>query len=165
MHSRISIIYTDSGHFRVIFLAITGDEHLQSLQEIMSELPDMKKYVMGSQQANLPPEFIAMDEILLHTLPVPLSSTCLGEQSLLDPVCYIYTSGTTGGWFKPIATARAFPAQLQSFFSELYRKGPRSGDWVQAFFPLYTNTALNLYTRGTLLVGQRNRLLWFSNNT
>lgn len=83
--------------FRVIFLAITGDEHLQSLQEIMSELPDMKKYAIGSQQADLPPEFIAMDEVLLRTLPVPLSPACRGEQSLLDPVCYIYTSGTTGG--------------------------------------------------------------------
>lgn len=85
------------GLFRVIFLAITGDEHLQSLQEIMSELPDMKKYAIGSQQADLPPEFIAMDEVLLRTLPVPLSPACRGEQSLLDPVCYIYTSGTTGG--------------------------------------------------------------------
>lgn len=85
------------GHFRVIFLTITGDEHLQSLQEIMSELPDMKKYAIGSQQADLPPEFIAMDEVLLRTLPVPLSPACRGEQSLLDPVCYIYTSGTTGG--------------------------------------------------------------------
>lgn len=63
----------------------------------MSELPDMKKYAIGSKQADLPPEFIAMDEVQLRTLPVPLSPACRGEQSLLDPVCYIYTSGTTGG--------------------------------------------------------------------
>lgn len=75
----------------------------------MSELPDMKKYAIGSQQADLPPEFIAMDEVLLRTLPVPLSPACRGEQSLLDPVCYIYTSGTTGGL---VATSRALPTAL-----------------------------------------------------
>lgn len=100
------------GHFRVIFLAITGDEHLQSLQEIMSELPDMKKYAIGSQQADLPPEFIAMDEVLLRTLPVPLSPACRGEQSLLI-LCVTYTRPVQQvGWFKTIATSRALPTAL-----------------------------------------------------
>lgn len=133
-----------------------GDEHLQSLQEIMSELPDMKKYVMGSQQAYLPPEFIAMDEILLRTLPVPLSSACRGEQSLLDPVCYIYTSGTTG-LPKPAIINQAKAIGVSSFWQCF---DFNENDIAYAVTPLYHSASFlvcvyNSLDRGATVVLRR----------
>lgn len=71
---------------------------MQSIQEIASDLPEMKIYVMGKKQQDLPAEYFSMDEILHCTLPVPLSKSCRGELNMRDPVCYIYTSGTTGAF-------------------------------------------------------------------
>lgn len=51
---------------------------------------------MGKRQSDLPSEFVSMDELLLRTLPVPISKACREGTNLRSPVCYIYTSGTTG---------------------------------------------------------------------
>lgn len=75
---------------------MVGDEHLHTIQEIRNDIPDIKIYVMGKRQSDIPSEFLSMDELLLRTLPVPISKACREGTNLRSPVCYIYTSGTTG---------------------------------------------------------------------
>ncbi|XP_062568232.1 long-chain fatty acid transport protein 6-like [Saccostrea cucullata] len=74
----------------------SGDGHLESIQEILNDLPDIKIYVQGKRQTDLPSKFVAMDDVLLRTLPVALSKVHREGTTLRSPVCYIYTSGTTG---------------------------------------------------------------------
>lgn len=123
-----------------------GDEHFRSLQEVQSELPDMKKYVMGTQQSDLPPDFIAMDEILLRIPPVPLSQACRGEQSLLDPVCYIYTSGTTG-LPKPAIVNQAKSIAAAAFW---HCFDFNENDIAYAVTPLYHSASLMVCVYNTL---------------
>ncbi|XP_062583298.1 long-chain fatty acid transport protein 6-like [Saccostrea cucullata] len=134
----------------------SGDGHLESIQEILNDLPDIKIYVQGKRQTDLPSKFVAMDDVLLRTLPVALSKVHREGTTLRSPVCYIYTSGTTG-LPKP-AIINNSKAMSSSVYWQAF--GYNENDIGYAVTPLYhsASTTLCLFNtieRGATIVLRR----------
>ena len=73
-----------------------GDELLEAIDEIKSDLPDIPVCVMGKSQSQLDARYQSLDDLLIRTIPVPVCKAVRKPVPPLHPLCYIYTSGTTG---------------------------------------------------------------------
>ncbi|XP_061172699.1 long-chain fatty acid transport protein 6-like [Saccostrea echinata] len=134
----------------------SGDDHLRSIEEILNDIPNIKIYVQGKRQIDLPSNLLSMDEVLLRTLPVPLCKVHRKGTTMRSPILYIYTSGTTG-LPKPAIVNNA-KAVIASAYWQAFDYS--ENDIVYAASPLYHGVSLalclfNTIERGATIVLRR----------
>ncbi|XP_061172698.1 long-chain fatty acid transport protein 6-like [Saccostrea echinata] len=134
----------------------SGDDHLRSIEEILNDIPNIKIYVQGKRQIDLPSNLLSMDEVLLWTLPVPLCKVHREGTTMRSPILYIYTSGTTG-LPKPAIVNNA-KAVIASAYWQAFDY--TENDIVYVVAPLYHSVSLalclfNTIERGATIVLRR----------
>lgn len=79
-----------------ILIIGTGEDLLNAVDAIRSDIQDIDVYVQGKTQAELPTGYTSMDDLMLKSHPVPLLRGIREGVTMDDSLCYIFTSGTTG---------------------------------------------------------------------
>lgn len=79
-----------------VIIVGAGDELLESILEIRTDLPAVPIYVQGRGQADVPDGMLSFDDVIMRTLPTNICKSVRAHVNLMSPMCYIYTSGTTG---------------------------------------------------------------------
>lgn len=132
-----------------ILIVGEGDELLQAVDEIKSDIPPIPVYILGKSQTELDNRFRSLGDLLLYSYPVPVSKVIRKQIPPTHPLCFIYTSGTTGlpkpaimNQIKAIGVSKAF-----QYFSY------NENDVVYIVTPLYHSAATVLGLFNTIDVG------------
>lgn len=96
---------------------LTGDELLESIEEIRNDLPPIPIYITGKSQADLPEGYHSLTDQLVRTQPVPICKTMRETVPALHPCCFIYTSGTTGKCVQNYTGNKEIKIKQRLFFS------------------------------------------------
>lgn len=77
-------------------VSFKGDDLLNAVDAIKSDIQDINVYVQGKQQTDLPTGYVSMDDLMLKSHPIPVVRSIREGVTMDGPLCYIFTSGTTG---------------------------------------------------------------------
>ncbi|KAH3858043.1 long-chain fatty acid transport protein 2-like isoform X2 [Dreissena polymorpha] len=122
-----------------------GDYILPKVEEVRGQLGDLPLYVQG-QNLLLGAGYVAWDELMRTTLPVPMCRSVRAGMTPTTPCCYIFTSGTTG-LPKPVIITQVKSISISKFF-QLFDYLPT--DIVYTCTPLYHSAAGGLGLMNTI---------------
>ncbi|KAL3865944.1 hypothetical protein ACJMK2_043288 [Sinanodonta woodiana] len=127
-----------------ILIVGQGDEILQAVEDIRSDLKDLPIIVQGASL--LSQGYIRFDELMQQTVPAGVCKGVRTNVTPLTPCCYIFTSGTTG-LPKPCIISQSKAIGISSF---LLLVNYTEKDIVYNPLPLYHASSVGVGLMGTI---------------